>query len=72
MKRYIYKAEFCAYDRIAIHYWEEEEKINMGVIENRILNICNTSVIKRITERDTKNGKSLSMLYKENKPHEQP
>jgi len=34
MKRYIYKAEFRAYDRETIHYWEYDEPVDFAIIEN--------------------------------------
>lgn len=68
MKRYIYKAEFKAYDRATTEYWEYDEAQNFGIIENRILTICQTAVFKRIVQRDTHTGNTVTEFYKNNKP----
>lgn len=41
-------ATFKAYDKEVKHFWEDESKPSIEQIELRILDICQTSVIKDI------------------------
>jgi hypothetical protein len=48
MKPYRYLATFRAYDRMNKESFEFDEPVNIGIVENKILNICQTAIIHSI------------------------